>query len=157
MSITENNVYQKLHRARQKIKKQIEKLSGKGTLFAAAPLSAVLANLENAGLLSGAAIGTAAAVGAEDLSKKKVGSPAEMPHRFLQVHVLFQLFLHRVPDLRFHDGLVIVFEVNLINKTRKLHKQKKNRDKTPCPGFVQKFWVHLFVRRPIWYPPFLTN
>ena len=64
MSITENNVYQKLHRARQKIKKQIEKLSGKGTLFAAAPLSAVLANLENAGLLSGAAIGTAAAVGA---------------------------------------------------------------------------------------------
>ena len=44
-----------------------------------------------------------------------------------------------------------------INKTRKLHKQKKNRDKTPCPGFVQKFWVHLFVRRPIWYPPFLTN
>ncbi|MBQ2581675.1 MAG: RNA polymerase sigma factor, partial [Ruminococcus sp.] len=56
----ENNANQKLHRARQKIKKQIEKLSGKGTLFAAAPLSAVLANLENAGLLSGAAIGTAA-------------------------------------------------------------------------------------------------
>ena len=60
----ENNANQKLHRARQKIKKQIEKLSGKGTLFAAAPLSSVLANLENAGLLSGAAIGTAAAVGA---------------------------------------------------------------------------------------------
>ncbi len=60
----ENNANQKLHRARQKIKKQIEKLSGKGTLFAAAPLSAVLANLENAGLLSGAAVGTVAAVGA---------------------------------------------------------------------------------------------
>ena len=64
IGINENNANQKLHRARQKIKKQIEKLSGKGTLFAAAPLSAVLANLENAGLLSGAAIGTAAAVGA---------------------------------------------------------------------------------------------
>ena len=64
MSITENNVYQKLHRARQKIKKQIEKLSGKGTLFAAVPISSVLANLENARLFSGAAVGTAAAVGA---------------------------------------------------------------------------------------------
>ena len=64
MNITESNVYQKLHRARQKIKKQIEKLSGKDRLFSCVPLSAVVANLENAGLLSGAGtIAAAAAVG----------------------------------------------------------------------------------------------
>ncbi len=62
LNTNENNVYQKLHRARQKIKKQIEKLSGKGKLFSAVPLSAVLANLESAGLLTGA--GAAAAIGA---------------------------------------------------------------------------------------------
>ena len=46
------------------IKKQIEKLSGKDRLFSCVPLSAVLANLENAGLLSGAGtIAAAAAVG----------------------------------------------------------------------------------------------
>ena len=59
-----NNAKQKLFSARKKIKKQIEKLIGKGSLFSAVPLSAVLANLEGAGLLSGAAVGTAAAVGA---------------------------------------------------------------------------------------------
>ena len=64
MNITESNVYQKLHRARQKIKKQIEKLSGKDRLFSCVPLSAVVANLENAGLLSGAGtLAAAAAVG----------------------------------------------------------------------------------------------
>ena len=60
----ENNANQKLHRARQKIKKQIEKLAGKGTLFAAVPINSLFANLENAGLLSGAGtIAAAAAVG----------------------------------------------------------------------------------------------
>ncbi len=57
-----NNASQKLYAARKKLRKQIEKLSGKGKLFSAVPLSAVLANLESAGLLTGA--GTAAAIGA---------------------------------------------------------------------------------------------
>lgn len=59
-----NNAKQKLFAARKKIKKQIEKLTEKGKLFSAVPLSAVLANLEGTGLLSGVAVGTAAAVGA---------------------------------------------------------------------------------------------
>jgi putative ABC transport system permease protein len=50
-----NNAAQKLHTARKKLRSKIEKLIGKGSLFSAVPLSAVLANLENAGLLSGAA------------------------------------------------------------------------------------------------------
>ena len=58
----ENNANQKLHAARKKLRRQIEKLSGKGKLFSAVPLSAVLANLESAGLLTGA--GAAAAIGA---------------------------------------------------------------------------------------------
>ncbi|MBO5576135.1 MAG: sigma-70 family RNA polymerase sigma factor [Ruminococcus sp.] len=59
-----NNAAQKLHTARKKLRSKIEKLIGKGSLFSAVPLSAVLANLENAGLLSGAAGTAAAAVGA---------------------------------------------------------------------------------------------
>lgn len=59
-----NNAKQKLHSARKKIRKQIEKLKENGAMFSAVPLSAVLANLESAGLLTGAAAGTAAALGA---------------------------------------------------------------------------------------------
>ena len=66
----ENNANQKLHRARQKIKKQIEKLAGKGTLFAAVPMNSLFANLENAGLLSAAAaaVGVGVPVGLSALS-----------------------------------------------------------------------------------------
>jgi DNA-directed RNA polymerase specialized sigma24 family protein len=51
-----NNAAQKLNTARKKLRSKIEKLIGKGSLFSAVPPSAVLANLENAGLLSGAAL-----------------------------------------------------------------------------------------------------
>ncbi|MBQ8120536.1 MAG: sigma-70 family RNA polymerase sigma factor [Ruminococcus sp.] len=60
-----NNASQKLYAARKKLRRRIEKLIGKGSLFSAVPVGAVLANLESAGLLSGvsgvAAIGAAAA------------------------------------------------------------------------------------------------
>ncbi len=77
-----NNAAQKLHTARKKLRSKIEKLIGKGSLFSAVPLSAVLANLENAGLLSGAA-GTAAALGAAaavpvTLSKLSGGTAKEL-------------------------------------------------------------------------------
>ncbi len=77
-----NNAAQKLHTARKKLRSKIEKIIGKGSLFSAVPLSAVLANLENAGLLSGAA-GTAAALGAAvavpvTLSKLSGGTAKEL-------------------------------------------------------------------------------
>ena len=77
-----NNAAQKLHTARKKLRSKIEKLIGKGSLFSAVPLSAVLANLENAGLLSGAAA-TAAALGAAaavpvTLSKLSGGTAKEL-------------------------------------------------------------------------------
>ena len=77
-----NNAAQKLHTARKKLRSKIEKLIGKGSLFSAVPLSAVLANLENAGLLSGAT-GTAAALGAAvavpvTLSKLSGGTAKEL-------------------------------------------------------------------------------
>lgn len=77
-----NNAAQKLHTARKKLRSKIEKLIGKGSLFSAVPLSAVLANLENAGLLSGAAA-TAAAFGAAaavpvTLSKLSGGTAKEL-------------------------------------------------------------------------------
>ena len=60
-----NNASQKLYAARKKLRRRIEKLIGKGSLFSAVPVGAVLANLESTGLLSGvsgvAAIGAAAA------------------------------------------------------------------------------------------------
>ncbi len=73
-----NNIGQKLYRARQKIRKQIEKLKEKGAMFSAVPFSAVLANLESAGLLSGvssvAAIGAAAAAVPVGLSALSAGT-----------------------------------------------------------------------------------
>ena len=82
LDTNENNVSQKLYKARKRIRSKIEKLIGKGSLFSAVPLSAVLANLENAGLLSGAA-GTAAALGAAaavpvTLSKLSGGTAKEL-------------------------------------------------------------------------------
>ena len=83
-----NNAAQKLHTARKKLRSKIEKLIGKGSLFSAVPLSAVLANLENAGLLSGAAA-TAAALGAAaavpvTLSKLSGGTAKELTRFILK-------------------------------------------------------------------------
>ncbi len=82
LDTNENNVSQKLYKARKRIRSQIEKLIGKGSLFAAVPISSVLANLENAGLLTGAA-GTAAALGTAaavpvTLSKLSGGTAKEL-------------------------------------------------------------------------------
>ncbi|MBR6873094.1 MAG: RNA polymerase sigma factor, partial [Ruminococcus sp.] len=46
MGTNENNVSQKLHRARKKIRAQIEKLIGKGAMFGAVPMRALLGELD---------------------------------------------------------------------------------------------------------------
>ncbi len=77
-----NNASQKLYAARKKLRRRIEKLIGKGSLFSAVPVGAVLANLESAGLLSGvsgvAAIGAAAAAVPVTLSKLSGGTAKEL-------------------------------------------------------------------------------
>ncbi|MBR1382532.1 MAG: sigma-70 family RNA polymerase sigma factor [Ruminococcus sp.] len=61
MGTNENNVSQKLHRARRRIRSKIEKLIGRGTLFGAAPMSSLLETLSDSGMdMSSAGIGLAA-------------------------------------------------------------------------------------------------
>ena len=61
MGTNENNVSQKLHRARKRIRSKIEKLIGRGTLFGAAPMGTLLENLSDSGMdMSTAGIGLAA-------------------------------------------------------------------------------------------------
>ncbi|MBR1765214.1 MAG: sigma-70 family RNA polymerase sigma factor [Ruminococcus sp.] len=61
MNTSENNISQKLHRARKRIRVQVEKLIGRGAVFGAAPLSTMLANLDLK-VSTPAAIGAAAAI-----------------------------------------------------------------------------------------------
>ena len=60
LETNENNVSQKLYKARKRIKEKVEKLIGKDGLFAAVPMSAVLENLSDGVWI---AAGTALAVG----------------------------------------------------------------------------------------------
>ena len=60
LETNENNVSQRLYKARKRIKEKVEKLIGKDGLFAAVPMSAVLENLSDGVWI---AAGTALAVG----------------------------------------------------------------------------------------------
>ena len=60
MGTNENNVSQKLHRARKRIRSKIEKLIGRGTLFGAVPMGTLLENLSDSGMNMSSGIGLAA-------------------------------------------------------------------------------------------------
>ena len=60
MGTNENNVSQKLHRARKRIRSKIEKLIGSGTLFGAVPMGTLLENLNDSGMNMSSGIGLAA-------------------------------------------------------------------------------------------------
>lgn len=76
MGTNENNVSQKLHRARKKIRAKIEKLIGRGALFGAVPMGTMLGEIgaSPAGL---AAVGAAVAV-PYGLSKASGGTAREL-------------------------------------------------------------------------------
>ena len=59
MGTNENNVSQKLHRARKRIRSKIEKLIGRGTLFGAVPMGTLLENLSDSGMNMSSGIGIA--------------------------------------------------------------------------------------------------
>ena len=59
LGTNENNTRQKLHKARGRIRKQVEKLIGKGAMFAAVPLGAVLNNTADASYARAAVSGAA--------------------------------------------------------------------------------------------------
>ena len=59
LGTNENNTRQKLHKARGRIRKQVEKLIGKGAVFAAVPLGAVLNNTADASYARAAVSGAA--------------------------------------------------------------------------------------------------
>ncbi|MBR6046399.1 MAG: sigma-70 family RNA polymerase sigma factor [Ruminococcus sp.] len=79
MGTNENNVSQKLHRARKKIRAQIEKLIGKGAMFGAVPMRALLGELDTSAVGIAAAGAAAIAVGIPyGLSKASGGTAREL-------------------------------------------------------------------------------
>ncbi|MBR6873770.1 MAG: sigma-70 family RNA polymerase sigma factor [Ruminococcus sp.] len=79
MGTNENNVSQKLHRARKKIRAQIEKLIGKGAMFGAVPMRALLGELDTSTVGIAAAGAAAIAVGIPyGLSKASGGTAREL-------------------------------------------------------------------------------
>lgn len=77
MGTNENNVSQKLHRARKKIRTQIEKLISKGAMFGAVPMRVLLGDIGASG--AGLTVVGAAAVGIPyGLSKASGGTAREL-------------------------------------------------------------------------------
>lgn len=79
MGTNVNNVSQKLHRARKRIKKQIEKLIGKGAMFGAVPMGKLIGDLDlgTKGIAAGAAAAIAAGI-PYGLSKASGGTAREL-------------------------------------------------------------------------------
>lgn len=79
MGTNKNNVSQKLHRARKRIRRQIEKLIGKGAMFGAVPMGRMIGDLDlgTKGIAAGAAAAIAAGI-PYGLSKASGGSAREL-------------------------------------------------------------------------------
>ena len=77
MGTNENNVSQKLHRARKKIRAQVEKLIGRGAMFGAVPMGSLLRDLGTSGV-GMAAVGAAAVGIPYGLSKASGGTAREL-------------------------------------------------------------------------------